>query len=465
MKKSDLVFGATLVPLDYVLMVLAGLGAYVLRFSNFYIENVREATVIISFPDYFRLVLLLAVVWLVIFAFAGLYNLRGYRSRLNEIGKVFLACSTGILTVVIFIFLNRELFASRFIVLAAWMFAFVLVGFGRLVARSMRGFIFRHGVGLHEMVIIGSNTASNRLSHFFESNKQLGYHVSKRLSDFTVDKIHLLNEYMVNHVVDEVILAETELPKEQRYDLINFVVDHNLDFRYVADLMGMAGVNVGVEVISDVPVVEVKKTPLEGWGKILKRLFDILFSFIGLVLLFVPLFFIALVVKIDSRGSVFYNSFRVGDRGQKFYLLKFRSMCQNAHELKRTELKGRNERGDGPLFKLANDPRVTRVGGFLRKWSIDELPQLWNVFIGEISLVGPRPHEPEEVSQYERRHRHLLDIKPGVTGLAQVSGRSDLSFEDEVKLDTYYIENWSLWLDVKILLQTPRAVLMSRKAE
>jgi lipopolysaccharide/colanic/teichoic acid biosynthesis glycosyltransferase len=177
-----------------------------------------------------------------------------------------------------------------------------------------------------------------------------------------------------------------------------------------------------------------------------------------------PLFLIlSLIIKIDSAGPVFAQLERIGEGGEKFVLFKFRSMIRDAHQLKKN-LIALNERNDGPLFKIKNDPRITRFGRFLRKTSLDELPQLFNVIKGEMSLVGPRPHEPEEVAKYQKHHRKVLTIKPGITGLAQISGRSDLNFEEEVKLDTYYIENWSLKLDIQIIIKTPFIVLTTKSA-
>ncbi len=163
----------------------------------------------------------------------------------------------------------------------------------------------------------------------------------------------------------------------------------------------------------------------------------------------------------DSAGTVFVKLERIGERGKTFKLYKFRSMVQNAHRMKES-LSEYNERKDGPLFKIKNDPRITRFGGVLRKISFDELPQLYNVLKGEMSLVGPRPHEPQEVARYSKHHKQLLTIKPGITGLAQISGRSKLSFEEESKLDIYYIENWSLGFDFQIIIKTVPVVL-SRK--
>jgi len=181
-----------------------------------------------------------------------------------------------------------------------------------------------------------------------------------------------------------------------------------------------------------------------------------------LLIIFSPvLLLVAFVVRLHSPGPIIITLTRIGERGKPFVLYKFRSMVNNAESLKE-KLLPYNERKDGPLFKMANDPRITSVGKFIRKTSIDELPQLINVLQGKMSLVGPRPHEPQEVARYTHQQKKLLTIKPGMTGMAQISGRSDLAFAQEAQLDIYYIENWSLLLDIRILLMTPSAVLMRK---
>jgi len=465
MKKSDLQFGALLVPLDYIMIVAAGLAAYAIRFSSIYIENIREATVIIQFSDYVSLVLLTALAWLMIFAMAGLYNLRTYRKIWDEIAKVVMACSTGILVIVIFIFLNRELFASRFIVLAAWVLAVLFVSTARLAAREIQRGFLRKGRGVHRVVIVGSNQTAEELIKIFERQPGHGLKVVHQFADFTPDKANLLSELVKKERIDEIILANPNLPREQGSLLVDSVNEYHLDFKYAADLLGFARTNTEITTLSGIPIVEVKKTPLDGWGRIAKRIFDLVLASLGFLVFLPGFLIIAWLIKLDSKGPVLYRSWRVGGKGDNFGLYKFRSMKPNVHKVKYTQLQDQNVRQDGPLFKMKNDPRVTRIGKVLRRWSIDELPQLINVIKGEISLVGPRPHEPEEVAKYEKHQKRLLDIKPGITGMAQVSGRSDLQFEEEVKLDVYYIENWSLWLDMKILLQTPRAVFSNREGE
>jgi lipopolysaccharide/colanic/teichoic acid biosynthesis glycosyltransferase len=196
-----------------------------------------------------------------------------------------------------------------------------------------------------------------------------------------------------------------------------------------------------------------------------KRLFDLLASAALLVVLSPLLLLISILVLMDGGWPIFYVSTRVGEQGRKrIGLLKFRSMVKNADALKE-QLLAANHRQDGPLFKMRNDPRVTRFGRFLRRWTLDELPQLINVFFGQMSLVGPRPHLPLEVEKYSLKQRRVFAVKPGMTGLAQVSGRSDLSFDDEVRFDLRYIEEWSIFLDLWILWRTMFVVLKRKGAD
>jgi lipopolysaccharide/colanic/teichoic acid biosynthesis glycosyltransferase len=224
--------------------------------------------------------------------------------------------------------------------------------------------------------------------------------------------------------------------------------------------------------IAGIPVVEVKKTPLDGWGRIIKRSFDIVVSFIIIIFISPIMLITVVLIKLDSFGPVFFSRkddgsllYRVGQGGRLIRYFKFRSMIPGADSMRYSELADKNVRMGGPMVKIKDDPRVTRIGKFIRRFSIDELPELFLVLKGDMSLVGPRPHLPEEVARYEHHHKKVLTIKPGITGFAQVSGRSDLSFEDEVKLDTYYIENWSLLMDIAILFKTPLAVFKSRDVE
>ncbi len=210
-------------------------------------------------------------------------------------------------------------------------------------------------------------------------------------------------------------------------------------------------------------------------GRIIKRIFDMIFSLV-FIIIFSPVFIItAILVKLTSPGPVIYKNERISKNGV-FKLFKFRSMLvhfcvgeeygnqEQAIKYEKELINQKNTK-NGPVYKIADDPRLTKFGKLIRRWSLDELPQFFNVLFGQLSLVGPRPHQPREVEKYEKHHKKVLGIKPGLTGLAQISGRSDLPFEDEVKLDVYYIENWSPLLDLAIILRTPLAILKSRKVE
>jgi exopolysaccharide biosynthesis polyprenyl glycosylphosphotransferase len=471
MKRLELFFSFILVPLDYLAIILAAVTAYYLRFSDFF-KGLRPTILNLHFETFLNISLLMAFFWVIIFSLAGLYNIRSARKLVPEVYRVVLACSTGLMLVVVVIFVRRELFDSRFIVLAAWILAIVYVSSARAIVRGIQRLLLKHGLGTKKVIIVGTGKTSDVLVGNFSENKGLGFKIVKRLRDFELTTAQELEEFLKTGEVDEIIQADPNLSKSEILRLYDFADEHHLAFKYVADLLGTKVLKTELSELAGLPIIEVKKTPLDGWGRIFKRLFDILFSFI-LIILFSPiLLFFILAIKIDSRGPIFFSRrdddsplFRVGAGGKLFRYFKFRSMRDRSDSMRYKELADLNIRRSGPLVKIKNDPRVTRVGKFIRRFSIDELPEFFLVLAGKMSLVGPRPHLPEEVAKYERHHKKVLAIKPGITGLAQISGRSDLSFEEEVKLDTYYIENWSPLLDLTILLRTPLAVLKNRKAE
>jgi exopolysaccharide biosynthesis polyprenyl glycosylphosphotransferase len=223
---------------------------------------------------------------------------------------------------------------------------------------------------------------------------------------------------------------------------------------------------VNITTLGGVPIFEIQKTKLQGWGHIYKRAFDILMSLFFIIITSPIMIATAIAIKLDSRGPVFFSYERIGRYGKPFRYFKFRSMVKDAHTLRfdpEFVKQVDDQRKGTPLMKFAEDPRITRVGKSIRKYSIDEFPEFFLVLSGKMSLVGPRPHEPEEVSRYKKHHKRVLDIKPGITGLAQISGRSDLNFEEEVTLDTTYIENWSLWTDIQVVAKTPISILFSKR--
>ena len=473
MKKSELIFSFLLVPLDFLMIILAGVSAYYLRFTALATE-IRPAIFNLPFGEYFKILSLIAIAWLIIFALAGLYNIKGPRHLGEEIYLIILACSTGLMLIVVLIFVFRELFSSRFIVLAGWLIAIAYIAAARIIIRSVQRILLRFGIGVHKIVLVGSSSTADILIHEFSSRKNLGYEIVKRLKNFSLESEQEMSMYLKTGQADEIMQSDPNLSKAEALRLFDFADVNHLTFKYAADLLGAKVLKTEVAEIAGIPIVEVKGTPLDGWGRIIKRIFDIILS-LFFIALFAPVFlFTIIMIKLTSRGPVIYKSERVYKNGVfKFY--KFRSMInqycvgeeygsRQAQELEKKLIEGKNTK-TGPVYKISDDPRLTGVGKFIRRWSVDELPQLFNILKGDMSLVGPRPHQHREVAKYERHHKKVLSIKPGLTGLAQISGRSDLSFEDEVKLDSYYIENWSLQLDLLILFRTPLAVVRKRKAE
>ncbi len=461
MKRSELVFSAILIPLDFLMLLAAASFAYYLRFRT--ITDIRPVLYELPFGGFLKLAVIVSLIWLGVFALSGLYSMRSTRRAIDEIAKIFFACSTGVLLIIVLVFFSRELFSSRFVILSGWILSILFVSIGRIVVRSIQHFVFRKGIGVHQVVVIGQDPTSDDLVGQIARRPDLGLKVVLRLPDGSEAALTDLSGKLALMKVDEMLQANPSLSRVETQRLLDFAIEHHIVFKYAADLFDTQVSNIDINTVAGIPLIEIKRTPLDGWGKILKRSFDLICAALGLIILSPVFLLVATAVRLDSEGQAVLRLARIGEKGKQFDLYKFRSMVKNAPELKRNLL-NLNERNDGPLFKIKNDPRITRVGRFIRKTSLDELPQLWNVLLGQMSLVGPRPHEPEEVARYDKHHKKLLAVKPGITGMAQISGRSDLTFEEEVRLDTFYIENWSLKLDLQILMKTPFVVLSTKSA-
>jgi exopolysaccharide biosynthesis polyprenyl glycosylphosphotransferase len=448
MKKSELFFNAFLVPLDYLMIVAATLLVYLLRFYFNPIVESYPLLYSLPFQKFLEIVLISALVVVIVFAIEGLYSMKVTRSLLKEFIKIVAAASTALVIFIIIAFLDRELLSSRFIFLGSWFLVIILVAAERTLARLLQRKIAKwRGTGIHRVLIIGKNEISDKIIHYLHCHQGQPYRITGRLVEFDESKLLKYKDR-----IDEVIQCDPTLHTSRANQLARFCELNRIDFKYVPNLFAARATNIEIRTLAGFPVVEIKRTPLDGWGRIIKRLIDLVISTLMLIILSPVFLVFAILIKLDSTGPVFFRMKRIS-QGKEFRIYKFRSMVKNAKQLKKELLK-QNERKDGPLFKLKNDPRVTKFGRFLRRTRWDEFAQLINVFKGEMSLVGPRPHELEEIAQYEARHHKVLAIKSGITGLAQVSGSSKLSFEDEVGLDTYYIENWSLRLDFVILAKT-----------
>ncbi|MFH1426407.1 MAG: sugar transferase [Candidatus Kerfeldbacteria bacterium] len=471
MKRSELIFGAILLPIDYIMLAAAGLSAYFLRFNTTVVDWV-EVTYEIPFNSYFAVVLITAVAWVGIFALSGLYNIRGTRRIVEEVRKIFLACSTGVLLIIVLFFFNRDLFSSRFIILVAFAIAVFYVSAARLIVLYIERSLFKKGIGVINTVLIGENHVTKLVANELSNNKALGFHVRLQFADFNEEARKKTEELIEKDLVDEIIQTDPNISRAESKVIFEFCDEHHITYKYAAALLDTQLSNIAIRPIGGIPIVELKQTRLDGWGRILKRIFDIIGSTIFIIVLSPLIVAAMIVVVLDSGFPIFFSRKddgtkvkRIGQHGKPFFYFKLRTMKPKTDSLRYEEsMQDQNIRKGSPLVKIVDDPRVTRIGKVLRKYSIDELPELFLVLKGDMSLVGPRPHLPEEVAQYNKHQKGALRIKPGMTGMSQVSGRSDLEFADEVRLDTFYVENWSLWLDIIILLKTPLILFKKRKA-
>ncbi len=481
-KRSELLFSLILVPLDFVALVAAFVAAYIIRVK---IEAKPVAHPIAAL-HFLQILLVLLPVWILIFALAGLYNQSSLRGRLSELGKVFVAVSGGVMFMILLDFFEQQsLFPSRAVPIYAYGLGLLFVWTARTAVRALQRRLFNYGIGVHQAIIVGSGEIAQRIAQDLGQTRS-GYRLlgcvdtargaTKRMSGLTVYRtFHDALEALSHDHIDEIIQADSSLSSEETLDLVNYATNHYVVYRFIPNQFGLYATNSEIGSLAGVPMIEIKLTPLDGWGRIVKRAFDFMGAAIGLVLLSPVFIAVALLIKLKDPGPVFFRHRRLSRTGQELYMYKFRSMRwkfnndpkyrgktpEEVFELiDRPDLAAEFKREQ----KVHDDPRVSRIGWFLRKSSLDELPQLVNVLKGEMSLVGPRPIVPAELERYGDQGASFLALKPGITGLWQISGRSDLSYEDRVKLDIYYVENWSLWLDIKILLKTVVSILQRKGA-
>jgi len=470
MKKSELFFSALQVPVDYLMIIIAGFAAYFLRLNPSVLE-IRPVLYQFALRQYSEMLLVVGAFFVAIYAIDGLYDIRATKRTVREIYRVFRATAIGLMIIIVGIFIDRELFSSRFIILGGGVLVTVFVSFGRIALGFFQRFLLKwKGIGVHRLLLVGVNGICSPLKKKIAVNPDLGYMVVGHIDKIDIDRIVRIKKIKG---VDDVIHCSPNVNKNELFSLKEFCMRNRISFKYVPTLLQTS--NLDLKVFLGEPIIEIKNTPLDGWGKILKRGFDTLGALTGIIIFGLPMLMIALAIWLESRRPIVFLNRRVGHKGE-FDLYKFRYIKNKYCHGKQYSEKHNKQALDyldqliakqsiksGPIYKIKNDPRKTKVGTFLEKYSLDELPQFFNVLKGQMSLVGPRPHQPIEVEKYEDYQKRVLTIKPGVTGMAQISGRSDLDFKDEVRLDTYYIENWSLWLDIQIILKTIPTLFKRRR--
>jgi len=408
-------------------------------------------------------VLLLYAALIVLFSqMHGLYHTPRDRSQLQETFLVVKALSWSTAMLMATIFLSGSRTISRLVILSSAVMNIAILASWRMWKRSIIERRVAAGIGVRNVLIVGAGKIGREIAEYFDTNRHLGV-VVKGFLDHNhfgapriLGRIENLAEVCRAQFVDEVIITIPFMRRRVRQVLLQARLN-NLDVKIVPDLYGSFARGATLEHLGHVPVMSLRARPFPKSGLFLKRAMDIAGSASGLAFMSPLLLAVAVAIRIDSPGLVFYRAQRIGKKGRQFVCYKFRTMVQNADALKDSLLR-LNER-KGATFKITDDPRITRVGRFLRKYSLDELPQLWNVLKGDMSLVGPRPHPVDDYQRYDLEHLRRLDVTPGLTGLWQVTGRRDPSFEKNVELDLKYIADWNLRMDLKILFRTLAAVI------
>jgi exopolysaccharide biosynthesis polyprenyl glycosylphosphotransferase len=416
------------------------------------------------FSAYIPFGVVLTALLLIAYKLEGVYDHRRGASWFDEFYSVVNGTTTGIVIMVVVIFIYRPLVYSRLLFFYTGVLIIALLGFSRLVKSIVLRKLRQRGIGVVRTLIVGAGEVGRTIMRNIVAQPGLGYQVvgfvddnpekgHKDIGRFKgLGSIDNLPRIVQEESIDEVIITLPWMYHRKIISIMTQCEREGVRAFLVPDLFQMSLSRMDVDDLGGVPMIGVKEISITGWKSVTKRAIDFTIALVGLIVLSPLMLLIALAIKLDSPGPVLFRQIRVGKGGRQFVLHKFRSMWEGAEE-EQEKLTDLNE-AEGPIFKIRHDPRCTGVGRFLRRTSLDELPQFYNVLRGEMSLVGPRPPIPAEVEHYEEWHKKRLEVSPGMTGLWQVSGRSELTFDEMVLLDIYYIENWSAALDTEIFLRT-----------
>lgn len=454
-KKSKLWFlPIILVITDFIMINLSFLLAYWIRFP---LNLIGKAYIPISpIEPYLKAILLISFIWLLVFNTIGLYKIKRSLLMIDELFDIGKGITIGIAIVMALSFLYREFSYSRLVAVIAWLISLFLIGGGRVLIRQIQQILIKKGIGTIKTLIIGATEQGQILFERINKLHQLGYEIVGFVDDDdikkdlpVIDKINNLPNLIEEKRIDEVVVALSPEKRGKILEIVTLCQEKKVKFAIVPDLFEIITTRVGTYEIDGIPLIGLKELPLDKLtNKCIKRAMDIIISAMALTIFAPVMLVIAVLIKFESKGGrVIFKQERVGIDGKYFTIFKFRSMYEGA------EIKD-NEVGLG----LENDPRVTKIGSFLRKTGFDELSQLFNVLKGEMSIVGPRPERlywvnkfKDQIPRYMERH----SIKTGITGWAQANGlRGNTSLQERIRYDLYYLENWSIWLDIKIIIMT-----------
>lgn len=466
LKKHSKFFENILFIADLIVIALAWLISYYIRFYSG-VMPVEKG--IPSFQIYFYLIAPILFIWGFVFNVFELYRPKRLSSYVDEIFDITKACSFSVLILVSLTFFFRQYDYSRLMFATFWVMTIVAMMVERVAFREVLRYLRRKGYNLRFAVIVGTGKTAEDIFKRIDIHPELGIKVVGFLSsnpgylqDDKKGRIPVLGTYdnikdvIKNNKIDQIIVA---LPTEEHHvtiDVLKRIDDEMVDIKVIPDLWEFMTLRGGIDELDGLPIITLQDTPLYGWNIVLKRVTDIGLSIIAIIITAPVMILISVVNKRTSPGPIFFRQERMGLDGKTFDMLKFRSMQVDA------------EAQSGAVWAKENDPRRTRLGTFLRKTSLDELPQFFNVLKGDMSIVGPRPERPVFIEEFRKnipgymlRHK----MKAGITGWAQVNGwRGNTSLEKRIECDLYYIENWSLWLDIKIMWLTVWKGLLNKNA-
>ncbi len=469
---ASFLYSLSLIVCDALVLIGAFIGAYVLRAAG-------DTPVAQPVPasTYVGILLALIPFWIIIFGLIGLYNRGVYEKRFQEIGRLFVGTLIGTLLIVGYeYFGNDTFFPAKLVPVYGFVLTFVLLVIERNILRAIRRALFARDIGISNVLIVGNTEITKELIDWLANPRVSGYRVVGIVGSGKVNDVRNFESFeratkaLQKKGIHSIMQTELFTDSRKNDEIVSFAQNNHVAYRFIPGNSELFVGNIDVELFqSSIPMIAVHQTALVGWGRIVKRLFDLCVA-LPLVIIFSPLMLLIAIINKLTSGSVFFRQVRLTRFNRKFRVFKFRSQYkkydgttpEEAFAMMGKPELGKQYRDNGDY--LPDDPRVTSFGRFLRKTSLDELPQLFNVIRGELSLVGPRALIPQELENYTKKHT-ILSVKSGLTGLAQVSGRRDISFDERRKLDMYYVQNWTFWTDIAILIKTLRVILSGEGAK
>ncbi|HXH26332.1 MAG TPA: sugar transferase [Candidatus Acidoferrum sp.] len=477
--RSVKIYSIGLIFADFLTLLLAFGLAYILRVHF----DHRPLVAQISAMSFFVSSLAIIPFWSLTFAMLGLYQSNIYNRRLAEFGRLLIGSLIGILVVLGYSFvIDRPVFPARLVAVYSFGASFILLVIAREAMRQLRTLLFRYGRGIRRVLLIGTTPVVADIALHLDDTMHSGYKIVAIAAPDSAQPAHFKGHRYptaIKALEDVKRLRITTIIQTDLYDspernqkILSAAQTHHIAYSFIPGEPEFYSGKNTVDVFLGYPIISVYQTPLIGWGVVVKRIFDFVVSILAIVILSPVFLLLVLLQKLLNPGPVLIQLKRMTLFGKQFGLVKFRSMRRNfgKHDaIDDFKKMGREDLAREYVtyrkIKSEPDPRITWFGHFLRRTSLDELPQLFNVLSGEMSLVGPRPIEPVEIDRYKGRASLLHSVKPGITGLWQVSGRNELTFDQRVELELYYAQNWTFWLDIKILFKTIPVLLKKTGAQ